>query len=118
MVTYDFYVDKYQGSSVSVENWPALERDASARLQYYKKTYTVSETDEFTEAMAICAMAEVLDYFEQLENGTFVVQSASVGSVSVNYDNSAKSVDISAKSREKEVFKAARLYIDVYRGAC
>jgi hypothetical protein len=117
MVTFDFYVDKYQGSSVSVENWPALERDASAKLRQYKKIYTVTAEDENSESMAVCAMAETLDYFEQLENGNLAVQAVSVGSVSVNYDNSAKSVDISTKSREKELYRAASTYLDIYRGA-
>lgn len=117
MVTYDFYVGEYHGSSVSQENWATLERDASAKLRQYKKNYTVTAPEKNSEAMAVCAMAETLDYFEQLENGNLAVQAVSVGSVSVNYDNSAKSVDISTKSREKELYRAASTYLDIYRGA-
>jgi hypothetical protein len=116
MVDYEFYTGVFRGSSVSQENWPALERDASSKLRQYKNRYTVTAIDENSEAMAVCAMAETMDYFEVLENGNVAVQSASVGSVSVNYDNSAKSVDISAKSREKELYRAASLYLNIYRG--
>lgn len=116
MVDYEFYIGTYRGSSVSQDNWPTLERDASAKLLQYKNKYTVTGLDENSESMAVCAMAETMDYFEMLENGNVAVQSASVGSVSVNYDNSAKSVDISAKSREKELYRAASLYLNIYRG--
>lgn len=116
MVTYEFYAGTYHGSSIMPENWPALERDASSKLRQYKNRYTVTAIDENSEAMAVCAMAETMDYFEVLENGNVAVHSVSVGSVSVNYDNSEKSVDISAKSREKELYRAASLYLNIYRG--
>ena len=116
MVDYEFYIETYRGSSVSQDDWPVLERDASAKLRQYKNRYTVTAPDETSEAMAVCAMVETLDYFETLENGNVAVQSASVGSVSVSFDNAAKAVDISTNSREKELYKAACLYLHIYRG--
>lgn len=114
MVDYEFYTGAYRGSSVSQENWPALERDASRKLLQYKKNYTVTAEDENSEAMAVCAMVEVLDYYEAALNGAGSVQSASIGSVSVNYGSTA--VDLSPKSQEKSVYRAACMYLDIYRG--
>ena len=118
MVSYDFYLNEYHGSSVSEEHWPVLEQEASAKLSQYKRRYTVTAPEENSEAMAVCAMAETLDYFDELLNCNVAVQSASVGSVSVTYDNSAKAVDISPKGKEKELYRAACLYLDIYRGVC
>lgn len=118
MVTYDFYLNTYRGSSISNENWDALERDASARLSQYKRKYTVTAPEENSEAMAVCAMAEALDYLEAAQNGTGTVQSASIGSVSVSYGNTAAGVDLSLKGREKELYRCACLYLDIYRGVC
>ena len=114
MVDYEFYTGTYRGSSVSQENWPALERDASRKLLQYKKNYTVTAEDENAEAMAVCAMAETFDYFEAAMNGSGSVQSASIGSVSVNYGGAA--VDLSPKSQERALYRAACLYLDIYRG--
>ena len=116
MVTYEFYTGDYHGSSISQDNWPALERDASAKLRQYKKHYTVTAENENSEAMAVCAMAEALDYYEAARNGANSVQSASIGSVSVSYGNSAAEVDLSHKSQEKALYRAASLYLDIYRG--
>ena len=116
MVDYEFYTGVFRGSSVSQENWPALERDASRKLLQYKKNYTVTAEDENSEAMAVCAMAEALDYFEAALNGSGSVQSASIGSVSVNYGSAADKVDLSPKSQERALYRAACLYLDIYRG--
>lgn len=115
MVTYDFYLDEYLGSSIPEANWEVLERDASAKLRQYKKNYTVTAEDENSEAMAVCAMAETLDYYESMLNGLGLVQSASIGSVSVNYGGTA-GIDFSPKSQEKALYQAARMYLDIYRG--
>jgi hypothetical protein len=118
MVDYDFYLNEYRGSSISSENWDAIERDASAKLNQYKRKYTVTATDEKSESMAVCAMAEALDYFEAVQNGAGAVQSASIGSVSVTYGTPAAGADLSPNGREKELFRCACLYLDIYRGVC
>ena len=115
MVTYDFYTDTYHGSSIAKDNWDALEREASAKLNQYKRKYTVTAPEENSEAMAVCAMAETMDYFETAQSGTGAVQSASIGSVSVSYGN-AVGVDLSPKGQEKELFRCACLFLDIYRG--
>lgn len=118
MVPYDFYTGTYHGSAIPEAAWPALERDASAKLNQYKRKYTVTAPDGDAEAMAVCAMAEALDYMEAAQNGTGAVQSASIGSVSVSYGNAAASMDLSPKGREKELYRAASLYLEIYRGVC
>ena len=70
MVDFGFYVNSYHGSAIDEKDWPALEREASAKLRQYKKTFTVSASDEDAEAMAVCAMAESIDYFNAALNGT------------------------------------------------
>ena len=116
MIEYEFYANTYGGGTIPEAAWPALEREASAKLRQYKQNYTVTAPDEDAEAMAICAMAEALDYFDAALNGTTAVQSASVGSVSVSYGSAAKSVDLSIKGRERELYRCACLYLDIYRG--
>lgn len=116
MVTYEIYTKTFHGSSISEDAWPALEQEASAKLSQYKRRYAVTAPEETSEPMAVCAMAEVLDYFEAALNGTGAVQSASIGSVSVSYGNAASSVDLSPGSKEKELYRAACLYLDIYRG--
>lgn len=116
MIEYAFYANTYGGSSIPEAAWPALEREASAKLRQYKQKYTVTPPDEEAEAMAVCAMAEALDYFVAALNGTTAVQSASVGSVSVSYGTAAKSADLSLKGRERELYRCACLYLDIYRG--
>jgi hypothetical protein len=118
MVTYEFYTCTYNGRTISEDAWCELERDASAKLNQYKRKYTVTAPEEASEAMAVCAMAEALDYFVAEQNGTSAVQSASIGSVSVNYGNMSDKADLSLKGQEKELYRCACLYLDIYRGVC
>jgi hypothetical protein len=107
MVTYEFYTCKYNGRAISEEAWCELERDASAKLNQYKRQYTVTAPEEASEAMAVCAMAEALDYFVAAQNGTSAVQSASIGSVSVNYGNMSDKyvikIDIKTKKQHQDM---------------
>ena len=116
MVPYEFYTNTFHGSAVTAAAWPALEREASAKLSQYKRKYTVTAPEKDAEDMAVCAMAETLDYFEAALNGTGTVQSASIGSVSVSYGNAVSALDPSPKGREKELYRCACLYLQIYRG--
>lgn len=116
MVGYDFYTEEYHGSSITEERWNSLEQEAAAKLSQYKRRYTVTAPEKSSEAMAVCAMAEALDFFEAALSGTGAVQSASIGSVSVSYGNAAQSVDLSPKGRERELYRCACLYLEIYRG--
>lgn len=115
MVDYEFYIGAYHGGSISREEWPAAEREASATLAKYKRQYSVtipSETPD-AESMAVCAMAEVIyDRAAKLAAG---ISSATIGSVSTSYSAPA-GVNYSEKQHTRNVYNAARLYLDIYRG--
>ena len=120
MVDYDFYMFKYKGGSISLEDWPAFETRASNQLSRYKRVYTVTvpACDQDAESKAICAMADALHNFDMIANGDGgPVQSASIGSVSTSFGiSTAAAVDISPKGQEKELYRCASLYLDIYRG--
>ena len=108
MLAYQFYRDTYHGGSISPEDWPAAEREARANLDRYCRTYAVTATGEHSEDMAICAMAEVLVSNAQAS----AVSSASIGSVSVSYRQP------DPKKMRRDLFEAAAMYLDIYRGCC
>ena len=115
MVTYDFYKNTYLGSSITVEEWPALSARAQDQLNRYKRIYTVVAPGENSEAMAVCAIAEVIASIVAAQNGAGAVTSASIGSVSVSYGGMS-SLDLSRKGQARELYDAASLYLDIYRG--
>ena len=116
MVDYEFYIGAYHGGAISAEEWTAAEREASATLARYKRMYTITAPTPEAESMAVCAMAEALVFNARAEAGQGgAVSSASIGSVSVSYAG-ASSVDMTYKGKEKRVYKAMALYLDVYRG--
>lgn len=116
MIDYEFYTDTYHGCSISADEWQQLESRAEDQLKRYKRIYTVTAPETTAEPMAICAMADALAYFNAAQNGTGAVQSASIGSVSVSYGNTAAAVDMTPKGQERELLRCARLYLDIYRG--
>lgn len=111
MADYPFYTGTYAGTSIPADAWPRLARDASAQLQQYKRDYIVTG-DAAAEDMAVCAMADALYYFEQAANGGLVT-SASVGIVS---SSTAAAPDISPAAQSAELYRCARLYLQIYRG--
>lgn len=116
MVAYDFYLNAYHGGSISEEDWLQYEGLASAQLAKYKRLYTVAVPEDTAEDMAVCAMADVLAYMDATRNGADgAVSSASIGSVSVSYAR-IQGVDISPSSESRELYRAASLYLDIYRG--
>lgn len=115
MVDYDFYTNTYQGSSITVEEWPVFQSRAEDQLTRYKRIYTVTPPEETSEAMAVCAMAEVMAAISAAQSGAGAVTSASIGSVSVSYGNSA-AIDLSPKGQARELYSAACRYLDIYRG--
>ena len=117
-VTYQFYVDTYQGGSISEEEWPAAEREARATVSRYQRIYTVTEPEPNSLKMAVCAVAEVLaEHARSTSQESGTVSSASIGSVSVSYATPPNVDRVEAqKSLKKECFEAARLHVDIYRG--
>lgn len=116
MVPYEFYANTYHGGAVPYEDWPQFEARASEQLARYKRIYTVKAPEDYSEAFAVCAIAEDLYDFQQAESGeNRAPQSASIGSVSVTY-GSAASIDTSPKAKERELYRRACMYLDIYRG--
>lgn len=117
MVDYYFYTGTYHGGSISADEWPAAEQEASAQLAKYKRIYTITapENDPDAEKMAICAMAESIVFNAKVEAGQALISSASIGSVSVSYSG-MNSVDLSERAKANRIYNACVLYLDVYRG--
>ena len=113
------YIAAYHGTAITdlafPGEWAYYSNQAIAKLEYYKRIYTVVASDEKAEKLAVCAMADALFYFANAQNGTANVSSASIGSVSVSY-NAPKAVDLSPKAQEKELFRCASQYLEIYRG--
>lgn len=110
MPDYAFYRARYKGASIPREDFGFMSGRAADELLSYERVYTVSGTDE-ARKMAICAMADVLYYYDTAANGGMVT-SASVGSVSA----STAKPDVSNKAQSKELYRAAQRYLDIYRG--
>lgn len=116
--TYEFYMSRYHGGSISSDDWPAYEARATEQLIRYKRIYkvTVPDYEPDAEKLAVCAMAEALYSFDLIANGDGgAVQSSSIGSVSASY-GSQNAVDISPKGQSRELYRCASLYLDIYRG--
>ena len=113
------YEAAYNGTAITdcafPGEWEYYSGQAIAKLEHYKRIYTVIAPDEKAEKMAVCAMADALFYFANAQNGTTDVSSASIGSVSVSY-NVPKAVDLSPKAQEQELFRCASQYLEIYRG--
>lgn len=116
MVDYEFYLTVYRGNSISMDEWAAVEREASATLARYKRIYKVTAPpDSFdAESMAVCAMADVMMYHAKQEAGQGAIASTSVGSVSTSY--ASVSVDMSQTAKSRRVYNACALYLNIYRG--
>ena len=115
MADHAYYTDVYLGCSVPEREFPFYAQRAAAQLNKYKRMYTVTSSGEDSEKMAICAMAEAMYGISQAQNGAGTVSSASIGSVSVSY-GTPQGLDLSAKSQSREIYQAACLYLDIYRG--
>ena len=114
-VDYAFYTDVYHGSSIPDREFPFLADRSAAQLEKYKRMYTVTSPGRDSEMMAICAMADAMYSIVLAQNGTGAVSSASIGSVSVSY-GSPQGLDLSAKGQSREIYQAACIYLDIYRG--
>ena len=107
-------------------------KKANAKLEQYKRIYTVSVPADPAvkandlgsdfgaelkpEEAAICAMIEAMMIHDAAKEAAVNrVSTASIGSVSVSYGNSS-GVDVSEKALEKELFRCASRYLDIYRG--
>lgn len=94
VVGHDYYRHVYGGTLVEVGDWLRLYQLASAHLRRLKALAKVTPygKESECEAMAICAMAEVLQAWEDAGGtGGGGVASESIGSVSVTYQGASQS---------------------------
>lgn len=115
MPDYAFYIAEYKGDSISGADFSRLAKLASDQLEHYKRIYTVTAPDDKAEAMAVCAIADALYYYENAQSGAGgAVSSASIGSVSVSYGGI--SVDVTPKAQAQELYRCAQRYLNICRG--
>ena len=101
MPDFTFYREVYLGTAIEENAFPRLAARAQEYLQRLKRAYRV-EGGEQAQAMAVCAMAECL-----LNRRKPGVRAATVGGVSVQY---------AEDSPELALYRAAGVYLDIYRG--
>ena len=116
MADYAFYEDVYLGAAIPEKAFPGMAQRARETLQRFQRIYRVSIPGEDSLKMAICAMAEAIAYFDAAQNGEGGLRYAKVGSVSVSGKGIYSQVDISAAAQEKELYRTASRYLDIYRG--
>ena len=112
---YEFYRDTYLGTGLGEEDFPEVLARAQEQLSYYDRCYRVTG-DETARKMAVCAMADAIGYFQAAQNGEGGLRYAKVGTVSVSGKGIYSAVDISPKAQERELYRAACRYLDIYRG--
>lgn len=110
MPGYEFYCTKFYGCSIPEEDFCTYASRANAEINRLEKRYTVKCTDD-ERKLAVCAVADVLYYFDNALSGA-AVKSATIGSVS----ESGADIDTSVKAQKKEIYNAASLYLEIYRG--
>ena len=104
MADYGFYVGTYLGDRIQEKAFPQLAAQAAGVLESYDRHYRVTGGED-ARKMAICAMAECLQEHHRYCRHT----AASVGNVSVRYE-------MPRESLERRLYKAASVYLDIYRG--
>jgi hypothetical protein len=112
---YAYYTDVYFSDAIPEKEFTSFALRAAAQLEQYKRVYTVNSSGEDSEKKAICAMADAMYCITLAQNGVGAVSSASIGSVSVSYAN-PQGLDLSAKGQAREIYEAACLFLDIYRG--
>lgn len=83
-VSYDYYARSYGGSSVEEADWQRAAQTASAHLERLRTLCTLTPYGDGREceSMAVCAIAEALQSWDEASSG---VTSEHIGSVSVSY---------------------------------
>lgn len=112
---YGFYVETYGGSALSEAEFAEAVKRATEQLALYERSFRVTG-DEVARKMAICAMADAIVYFQKAQNGEGGLRYAKVGTVSVSGKGIYSAVDISPQAQEKELYRTACRYLDIYRG--
>ena len=111
---YRFYRERYHGTALSREEFQEAVARAADVLCEYERNFRVAGCEE-SRAMALCAMAEVIAYFDAAQNGQGGLRYAKVGSVSVSGKGIYSQVDISPRSQERELYRTAGRYLTICR---
>lgn len=111
---FGFYRDRYRGTALSREEFRECAARAADVMAQFQRSYRVTGSEE-DRAMAVCAMAEVISYFDAAQNGQGGLRYAKVGSVSVSGKGIYSQVDISPKAQERELYRAAGRYLTICR---
>lgn len=109
MADYSFYVNQYGGSIIPEGAFFGVAARAWDALKRMKRIYRVEPGMENGEALAVCAMAEVL-YADRKRSGG--VSAASVGNVTVRYESG----NASGLGIARELYRCALRYLNIYRG--
>lgn len=114
MVTYDQYADEYHGTAIAEADWAYYAQLASGHLERLKALATVTpygDEDE-CEAMAICAMAEALQTWDEatVGDGGGAISSEHIGSVSVSYGTAEQAMP---GGIESGLLRAVRAWLHV-----
>lgn len=112
---YEFYRNVYRGTAIEEEEFPELLARARDQLAVYHRSYRI-EADQQGENMALCAMAEVIGYFDAAQNGEGGLRYASVGTVSISGKGIYSAIDINPEAQAKQIYRAAERYLKIYRG--
>lgn len=111
---YGFYRDRYRGSALSREEFREAAARAEEVLGVYERAYRVTGTPE-ARALAVCALAEAIAYFDAAQNGQGGLRYARVGTVSVSGKGIYSQVDISPQAQARELYRTAGRYLDICR---
>ena len=116
MPDFAFYREVFGGVALEEDAFLRCARRAAEQLDRFRRCYQVTG-DEHAQRMAVCAMAEAMDYFNAAQNGSGgAVYYASVGSVSMSGKGVFSQIDLSPKGQEQELYRCAATYLDIYRG--
>ena len=117
MPDFLYYQTTYMGTIQDETEFLRFAARARDQLAQYRRIYTVTAPDEDAEKMAICAMTDAVAWYEGSRDGTGgPVASVSVGSVSETYSGGSGSLDFSQAAQDREMYRRACLYLDIYRG--
>ena len=110
MADFVFYKDVFLGEMIPEKHFASLAQRAREVLLQFERAYRFNGPGEDSYRMAICAMAETLYAYSKRSAG---MAAASVGEVSVRYESG----DNAQKNLQRELYRKASIYLDIYRGA-
>lgn len=114
MADFDFYRGPFGGEVLSEEEFARFAKKAQAVLEGYQRSYRLEPVHPEADSMAVCQMAEVLCWFDGVKNGAGP-SAVSLGSLSTR--PAAKLPEAGPRALSKELYRAAGLYFDIFRGA-